>query len=36
MGPRFGKDDFFNGIKVAVEKIKTLIEENEDLVGQRP
>ena len=36
MGPRFGKDDFFNGIKVAVEKIKTLIEENKELVGQRP
>ena len=36
MGPRFGKDDFFNGLKVAVEKIKTLIEENKELVGQRP
>jgi uncharacterized protein len=36
MGPRFGKDDFFNGIKGAVEKIKTLIEENKELVGQRP
>jgi len=36
MGPRFGKGDFFNGIIVAVEKIKKLIEENKELVGQRP
>ena len=36
MGPRFGKGDFFNGIIVAVEKIKNLIAENKELVGQRP
>ena len=36
MGPRFGKGDFFNGLIVAVEKIKKLIEENKELVGQRP
>ena len=36
MGPRFREGDFFNGIKAAVEKIKKLIEENKDLVGQRP
>lgn len=36
MGPRFRKGDFFNGIKIGVEKIKNLIEENEPLVGERP
>jgi len=36
MGPRFREGDFYNGIKTAVEKIKVLIEENKDLIGQRP
>jgi uncharacterized protein len=36
MGPRFREGDFFNGIKIGVEKIKDMIEENEQLVGQRP
>jgi len=36
MGPRFRDGDFFNGIKTAVEQIKKLIEDNEELVGQRP
>ena len=36
MGPRFGKGDFFNGTLVAVAKIKKLIEDNKELVGQRP
>ena len=36
MTPRFQKGDFFNGIKTAVEKIRKLIEENRQLVGERP
>ena len=36
MSPRFRKGDYFNGIKEGVEKIKNLIEENKQLVGERP
>ena len=36
MTPRFQQGDFFNGIKTAVEKITKLIEENKQLVGERP
>ena len=36
MAPRFRQGDYYNGIKAAVEKIKKLIEENKQLVGERP
>lgn len=36
LGPRLATGDYFKGIKDAVEKIKMLIEENQQLVGERP
>lgn len=36
MAPKFKEGDFTGGLTAAVEKIKKLIEENKDLVGQRP
>ena len=36
IGPRFKEEKFYEGLYTAVEKIKKLIEENKDLVGQAP
>jgi uncharacterized protein len=36
IAPQFKEGDYFNGIKQGVETIKKLIEENKQLIGERP
>lgn len=36
LAPLFREGDYFKGIEAGVEKMKKLIEENKQLVGQRP
>jgi uncharacterized protein len=35
MAPNFRSEKYYEGLNLAVEKIKTLIKDNKDLVGQR-
>jgi uncharacterized protein len=36
MAPQFQKDNFFEGIYIAVQKIKDLVAKNKELVGKMP
>ena len=36
MAPRFRQEDYSGGLKVTVQKVIKLIEENKELVGKRP